>query len=104
MSYGGYKQGRLKSKGGLFRAFVKFEVNRIEDITFSGDFFLFPKIAIEQIALSLKAANTTSGSILSTVRSVYESEYTTAPWTAPQDFTTSLCKRSNHKNSGIIRI
>jgi len=50
MRYEGYKQGRHKSKGGLIRAFVKLKGNWIEDIAFSGDFFLFPETAIEQIA------------------------------------------------------
>ena len=90
MSYEGYKQGIHKSKGGLIRSFVKLEGNRIEDIAFSGDFFLFPETAIEQIAQSLKGANATSDSILFAVRSVYESEGITAPGTAPEDFTTSI--------------
>ena len=90
MSYEGYKEGRHKSKGGLIRAFVKLEGNRIEDIAFSGDFFLFPETAIEQIAQSLKGANATSDSVLLAVRSVYESEGITAPGTAPEDFTISI--------------
>ena len=90
MSYEGYKEGRHKSKGGLIRSFVKLEGNQIEDIAFSGDFFLFPETAIEQIAQSLKGASATSDSVLSAVRSVYESEGITAPGTAPEDFTTSI--------------
>jgi len=90
MSYEGYKQGRHKSKGGLIRAFVKLEGNKIEDIAFSGDFFLFPETAIEQIAQSLNGAKATSDSVLLAVRSVYESEGITAPGTAPEDFMTSI--------------
>ena len=57
MSYEGYKQGIHKSKGGLIRSFVKLEGNQIEDIAFSGDFFLFPETAIEQIALEYGVFN-----------------------------------------------
>jgi hypothetical protein len=57
MSYEGYKQGIHKSKCGLIRSFVKLEGNRIEDIAFSGDFFLFPETAIEQIALEYGVFN-----------------------------------------------
>ena len=68
MSYEGYKEGRHKSKGCLIRAFVKLEGNQIGDVAFSGDFFLFPETAIEQIAQSLKGANATSDSLLLAVR------------------------------------
>ena len=66
--------------------------NWIEDIAFSGDFFLFPETAIELIAQSLKGTNATSDSVLSAVRSVYESEGVTVPGTAPEDFTTSIMR------------
>jgi len=90
MSYEGYKQGRHKSKGGLIRSFVKLEGNRIKDIEFSGDFFLFPESAIESIAESLKETVADHDSVLSAVRSVYESEPITAPGTAPEDFVASI--------------
>lgn len=90
MSYEGYKQGRHKSRGGLIRSFVKLEGNLIKDIAFSGDFFLFPETAIEQITQSLKGVSATSDSVLIAVRSVYESQGITAPGTAPEDFTTSI--------------
>lgn len=90
MSYEGYKEGRHKSKGGLIRSFVKLDEGKIRDIEFSGDFFLFPESAIEQIAESLIGADATSDSVLAAVRSAYESEGVTAPGTAPEDFTTSI--------------
>ena len=90
MRYEGYKQGRQKSKGGLIRAFVKLKGNRIEDSAFSGDFFLFPETAIEQIAQSIKGANATLDTILSAVQSVYESEGVIAPGIASENFMTSI--------------
>ena len=90
MQYEGYKEGRHKSKGGLIRSFVKLGGNKIQDIEFSGDFFLFPESAIEQITESLKGTYANSDSVLAAVREAYESESITAPGTAPEDFTTSI--------------
>ena len=90
MSYEGYKQGRYKSRGGLIRSFVRLEGNRIGDIAFSGDFFLFPETAIEQIVQSPKGVNANSDSILSALQSVYESGGITSPGTGPEDFMTSI--------------
>ena len=90
MRYEGYKQGRHKSKGGLIRSFVRLEGNKIKDIEFSGDFFLFPESAIESIVESLKDAVADYDSVLSAVQSVYESEPITAPGTSPEDFAASI--------------
>jgi len=90
MSYEGYKQGRHKSKGGLIRSFVKLKDNTIEDISFSGDFFLFPESAIEQVIESLKGTAATYDSILQAVKMTYDSEGVTAPGTAPEDFAISV--------------
>jgi hypothetical protein len=90
MSYEGYKQGRHKSKGGLIRSFVRLKGNTIEDISFSGDFFLFPESAIEQVIESLKGTAATYDSVLHAVRVAYDSEGVTAPGTAPEDFAISI--------------
>ena len=90
MSYEGYKEGRHKSKGGLIRSFVKLDGNKIQDIEFSGDFFLFPESAIELIAGSLIGIDANSDSVLAAVRLAYESGSVTAPGTAPEDFATSI--------------
>jgi len=90
MSYEGYKEGRHKSKGGLIRSFVKLDGNRIQDIEFSGDFFLFPETAIEKIAETLKGVYATSDSVLDAVRLAYDLEGIIAPGTVPEDFVTSI--------------
>lgn len=90
MSYEGYKQGRHKSKGGLIRSFVKLKDNTIEDISFSGDFFLFPESAIELVIVFLKGTAATYDSVLHAVRVAYESERVTAPGTSPEDFAISI--------------
>lgn len=92
MSYEEYNEGRHKSKGGLIRSFVKIKRDKIENIEFSGDFFLFPESAIEQITESLNGINIDFDSVLAAIQSVYKSEDVTAPGTTPQDFATSIMK------------
>lgn len=85
-----YRKGIHKSKGGVIRSFLKVDGGTITDITFSGDFFMFPEDAIDSIEEELKGTAANNNSVLSTVEQVYESEHIQSPGTTPKDFTLSI--------------
>jgi outer membrane protein assembly factor BamA len=92
MSLAGMRQGIHKSRGGLIRSFVKEKNDRIEDITFSGDFFLFPEEAIFSIIESLKGKMLKREEIVETITSVYRAKRVESPGTTPDDFAESILK------------
>lgn len=85
-----YLKGIYKSKGGVIRSFLKVDAGRITDIGFSGDFFMFPEDAIDEIIERLSGTPANEDAILSAVKYVYESEGIQSPGTTPEDFTKSI--------------
>jgi lipoate-protein ligase A len=85
-----YLKGIHKSKGGIIRSFLKVDNGLILDISFSGDFFMFPEDAIDLIIDRLNGTAATEEAVLSAVREVYESEGVQSPGTTPEDFTISI--------------
>lgn len=85
-----YKKGIHKSKGGIIRSFLKVDEGVISDITFSGDFFMFPEDAIDNIVETLKGVPAVGDDIRSAVEKVYESESVQSPGTTPEDFVISI--------------
>lgn len=85
-----YRKGIHKSKGGVIRTFLKVDGGTITDITFSGDFFLFPEDAIDRIEDVLKGTAATTAAVLLAVEQVYASEHIQSPGTTPGDFTRSI--------------
>jgi len=86
------KPGIHKSRGGLIRSFVKLENGRIEDITISGDFFLFPEQAVFKILENLKGTPAKREELLKNIEETYARENIQSPGTAPLDFTESIMK------------
>ncbi|MCK4937700.1 MAG: hypothetical protein KAR85_03740 [Methanosarcinales archaeon] len=85
-----YQKGIHKSKGGVIRSFLKVDGKIITDITFSGDFFMFPEDAIDSIEEELKGTAANNDAVLLAVEQVYESEHIQSPGTTPDDFTRSI--------------
>ena len=85
-----YRKGIHKSKGGVIRSFLKVDGGNITDITFSGDFFMFPEDAIDSIEEGLKGTAANNDAVLLAVEQVYESEHIQSPGTTPEDFTLSI--------------
>lgn len=86
------KKGIHKSRGGLIRSFLVIENGIIEDISISGDFFLFPEEAIFKILGRLKGTHAKRDEIQKNIESTYENENIQAPGTTPSDFTESIMK------------
>lgn len=90
MVFEDYAKGIHKSKGGLIRSFVKVKDGVITEIVLSGDFFLFPESAIEQLVKSLTGTGATEEAVRAAVQQVYESEGIQSPGTTPEDFARSI--------------
>ncbi len=85
-----FLKGIHKSKGGVIRSFLKVDGGTITDITFSGDFFMFPEDAIDSIEEGLKGTAANNEAVLSAVEQVYGSKQIQSPGTTPEDFTISI--------------
>ncbi len=92
MDISNMKKGIHKSKGGLIRSFVAIENGIIEDITISGDFFLFPEEALLKILKQLKGTPAKREEIQKNIEDTYEKENIQSPGTTPFDFTESIMK------------
>ncbi|HUV82351.1 MAG TPA: lipoate--protein ligase [archaeon] len=92
-----YLKGIHKSKGGIIRSFLKVDNGLISDISFSGDFFMFPEDAIDVILARLNGTAATEEAVLSAVKEVYESEGIQSPGTTPEDFTISIMQAIGRK-------
>lgn len=84
--------GIHKSKGGLIRSFVKVKNGKIEEISISGDFFLFPEEAFFRIAEELKGISTKREEIEKRIEEIYRREKIQSPGTTPSDFAISIMK------------
>ncbi|HDH41513.1 MAG TPA: lipoate--protein ligase family protein [Candidatus Altiarchaeales archaeon] len=85
-----YKQGLYKSAGGLIRVFLKEREGNIEDIIFTGDFFIFPEDSLDIMARSLKDVALNENKILDTIKKVYLKENIDSPGTTPEDFVSAI--------------
>lgn len=90
MGFEDYLKGIHKSKGGIIRTFLKVDGDIITDITFSGDFFLYPEAAIDTIVEGLKGVKASEDAVLSAIEQVYRVEGIQSPGTSPSDFTRSI--------------
>ncbi|MFQ6056484.1 MAG: lipoate protein ligase C-terminal domain-containing protein [Methanosarcinales archaeon] len=98
--YKEYKQGLYKSKGGLIRVFLKEKNEKIEEVIFTGDFFIFPEDSIDIIAQSLKNIALNKEAILETLDKVYLKENIESPGTTKEDFANAIMAASRlvHSN------
>ncbi|RZN14821.1 MAG: lipoate--protein ligase family protein [Methanosarcinales archaeon] len=85
-----YQQGLYKSAGGLIRVFLKERDGKIDDILFTGDFFIFPEDSLNIMAKSLKNVALNKKIITDTLKEVYLKENVDSPGTTPEDFTNAV--------------
>lgn len=86
----GYKQGLYKSTGGLIRVFLKEGDGRIDEVLFTGDFFIFPEESLDMMARSLKGVTLNRDAILNNIKEIYLREDIDSPGTTPKDFANAI--------------
>ena len=83
--------GLYKAKGGLIRTAEEIEnKNKINDITVSGDFNLFPKIGLTEVENALKNKEFNQDIIKKEIEKVYEKKKIESPGVEPDDFTKTI--------------
>ena len=85
-----YQQGLYKSAGGLIRVFLKEKDGKIDDILFTGDFFIFPEDSLNIMAQSLKNAALDKRIIIDTLKEVYLKENVDSPGATIEDFANAV--------------
>ncbi|CAD6492318.1 MAG: Lipoate-protein ligase A subunit 2 [Candidatus Argoarchaeum ethanivorans] len=85
-----YQQGLHKSTGGLIRVFLKERDGKIDDILFTGDFFIFPEDSLNIMAQSLKNAALNKKIIIGVLKEVYLKENIDSPGATPEDFANAV--------------
>ncbi|OYT54303.1 MAG: lipoate--protein ligase [Candidatus Altiarchaeales archaeon ex4484_2] len=90
ISIGEYRQGLYKSVGGLIRVFLRKGGGSIEDIIFTGDFFIFPEDSLDLMAQSLKDVALDKERIQDIIGEVFRREGIDSPGTTAEDFAEAI--------------
>ncbi len=83
-------ESAYKAPGGLIRVTMIIEENRIKEIMFSGDFWIYPQDKLAELEKSLTMAPTNREEITKIIRSFYEKEGIETPGVTPEDFATVI--------------
>jgi lipoate-protein ligase A len=82
--------GLHKAKGGLIRTIEEVSERRLEDITISGDFTLFPKEGLLGLEESLEKTPLKEEKIIERVETFYEERGIESPGVESKDFATTI--------------
>ena len=74
----------LKTPGGLIRITARLRENRIDDISISGDFTIFPQSAVSEIETALKGVPADAQAVLAVVRGFYHNRPAQSPGLEPE--------------------
>lgn len=79
-----------KASGGLIRSTYRSNNGRIDEISISGDFTMFPRHAVVEIEKSLRGKNLTMESVKAEVRRVYRDLKVQSPGVEPEDLVKAI--------------
>jgi lipoate-protein ligase A len=82
--------GLHKAKGGLIRTAEEVSQEKIQDITISGDFTLYPKESLDRLEGSLKRVPLEEDEIIERLETLYEKEKVESPGVASKDFSQTI--------------
>jgi lipoate-protein ligase A len=88
--------GLHKARGGLIRSAEEVSENRIEDITISGDFTLYPKESLDELEGSLKKVPLEEDQIIERVETFYEKEEVESPGVESKDIAQTILNPIKH--------
>ena len=83
-------EAAFKAQGGLIRVIARLREGRIDDVSISGDFTLFPAFALGALEQSLRGTRTTSDTLKSKIEEAYYRLSIQSPGVTPDDFTTAI--------------
>jgi lipoate-protein ligase A len=79
-----------KAPGGLIRVTARLRDDRIDDLTFSGDFTVLPALALAGLEQSLRGLSARRDSLMSRLQEVYTDMGIQSPGVTPEDFTAAV--------------
>jgi lipoate-protein ligase A len=82
--------GLHKARGGLIRSAEEISENRIEDITISGDFTLYPKESLDGLEGALEKVPLEEDRIIERIETFYEKEEVESPGVESKDIATTI--------------
>ncbi|MCJ7632192.1 lipoate--protein ligase family protein [Candidatus Bathyarchaeota archaeon] len=83
-------EGSYKATKGLIRVRAKMNGPHINEITISGDFFMYPEDLLWTLEKTLLGTSASRGNILTKIESFYASTGVLTPGVTPQDFTEAV--------------
>jgi len=84
-----------KARGGLIRVKLTVKSEVIEEIRFSGDFFMYPEEALEKLEEKLKGTPAREEEILKVIKDFYKETKVLTPGVKPEDWLETI-KRALH--------
>jgi lipoate-protein ligase A len=79
-------ESALKAPGGLIRATVRVRLGRIDDITVSGDFTIYPRTMVAEIEEALREVPAEPAAVLAVVEEKYRAGQVQSPGLTPEDW------------------
>lgn len=85
----------LKTPGGLIRVTARLRENRIDDISISGDFTIFPRSAVSDIEDILRGVPADPQVVLEVVRGKYQQDHVQSPGLEPENWAEAFSAALN---------
>jgi lipoate-protein ligase A len=83
-------ESAFKAQGGLIRVIARLREGRIDDVSISGDFTLFPAFALGALEQSLRGTRAASETLQSKIEEAYYRLNIQSPGVTPSDFTIAI--------------
>jgi lipoate-protein ligase A len=83
-------ESSLKAPGGLIRLTLRLRGGRIDDISLSGDFTIFPRSAVTEIEESLRGTTAEPQAVLAVIREKYRKGNIQSPGIGPDDWAAAF--------------
>jgi lipoate---protein ligase len=83
-------ESSLKAPGGLIRLTLRLREGRIDDLSISGDFTIFPQTAVTEIEASLRATTAEPQAVLAVIRERYRESNIQSPGIGPDDWAAAF--------------
>jgi lipoate---protein ligase len=88
-------ESAFKAPGGLIRVSARLRNERIDDVSISGDFTMFPALALGGIEQALRGQAATPDVLMACIRSVYRTLHIQSPGVTPEQLTQAVLAASN---------
>jgi hypothetical protein len=82
----------FKAPKGVIKVELELDANRISRVSLSGDFFMYPEEAIEELEKTLRGVQLDKGMLLAAVQKFYNSSGAETPMVEPQHWVEAILR------------